>query len=86
MPGNKVSSESLSAVWVLGQGRAQGAGFPLRKGEREEKERKYGTRSGEGQDCDMGGGPQTGMVKEGFVEVVPLPELLHEFGLWPMGK
>lgn len=56
------------------------------KGEMEHKEIKYKAGSGQPQSYEVGGGIQTSVVKEGFVEVVPFPQPLHACGLWPVGK
>lgn len=46
-------------------------GSLIGKGGTEDKEIKYGTGSGEPQDCGVGGRAQIGTVKEGFLEEVP---------------
>lgn len=67
MPGNQVSSESVSTAWVLGQGGAQRAkGSLIGKEEMEGKEIKYGAGSGavkweeEPYRCGQGGLPGGG--------------------------
>lgn len=56
------------------------------KGEMGDKEIKYKVGSGEPQGYEVGGGIQTSVVKEGFMEAVPFPQPLHECGLQPVGK
>lgn len=50
---------------------------------KEEKERKM---RGEERKLKEEEKPKPDVVKEGFMEEVLLPEPLHEFGLWPVGK
>lgn len=52
----------------------------------EHKEIKYKAGSGQPQSDEVGGGIQTSVVKEGFMEAVPFPQPLHECGLGPVGK